>query len=212
MSIVYCPSCDNEIETEIVSALHEGDEAVDRLFQGTLNVVFCDACASDFHCDEPLVYRSEDSSAVVFYNPQLAGQPWEKCEELMQQVEQASIADLPAEKPPDFRITTNRNDFVEKISLLMNELDDRIVEYIKYQIFASGEAEFSGERLYYDFNASNESVEFFSLSRKDGRPGRSVGVGRDVYQDLVDADGSERLNLEEIFPGSYVQVDRLIQQ
>ena len=209
---IICPNCEAPVDGEITTSLRENSSAIQELFHGNLNLLFCNSCAIDFHVQSPLTFRSDDDSYIVFYNPLLAEQNWQTSEQQMQAVYQESIKDIPAEVFPEARLTLDRNQFIEKIALYLNDLDDRIIEYIKFVIFRNQDANWDKHHLYYDFNSTaTELIDFTILDRISGKAEKTLSIPREVYDKFVE-DSEGEFDPDEIFPGLYVQVDRLIQQ
>ena len=80
-------------------------------------------------------------------------------------------AELPPELDPEARLVLDRNQFIEKIAAYLNDIDDRIMEYIKFIMYRNGDAVWLAYDLYYDFNSPNpEMLEFTMLNAVLAKP------------------------------------------
>ena len=209
-NLILCPNCETPVDGEVTTSLRENSSAIQELFHGSLNLLFCNACAMDFHVQTPLTFRSDDDAYIVFYNPLLKDQDWQVTEKQMQLVYQESIKDIPAEVFPEARLTLDRNQFIEKIALFLTDLDDRIIEYIKFVIFRNKDANWDKHHLFYDFNSTaTELIDFTILDRSTGKAEKTLSIPRDVYDKFVE-DSENEFDPDALFPGLYVQVDRLL--
>ena len=127
--------------------------------------------------------------------------------------ETAREAGLPR---PAVRLVFNRPDFLEKIALHQQELDDRVVEFAKYQLFNGGAEGLDPKRhrLLFDFAQKDGScLGFLIYDRKSGRPIRVLQVPMKEFEALRDEIGANaalRQELDHCFPGCRVDVDILL--
>lgn len=119
---------------------------------------------------------------------------------------------------PIVRLVFTRPDFLEKIALHQHGLDDRIVEYAKYQLFNGGAEGITPQRhrLLFDFTQKDSGrLIFLIYDRKAGRPIRILQVPMEEFQNLAAEFQNNlelRQELERCFPGCRVDVDILLQQ
>lgn len=212
---VTCPHCGEQQTVETVTVLRPGDAAVQELFEGELNSVTCDSCGTGFLLDTPLVYRDDEARWLIYFIPLDDATQWEQAEKQMATLSE-SIFDADAIDPPECRLTLTRRAFVEKISLLQHRLDDRLVEYIKYQLYRAPDSSIDPIRgeLLYDFSShESDQLAFVVFDRESGQAIAATHIDYDLYEALAaESAGEEGIGdeMDELFPGYYVSVDRLL--
>ena len=209
---ISCPNCDSVIEYNITDSIHEDSAAIQELFEGTLNLVHCHACAVEFHVQTPITFRSQDGQFIVFFKPRVEGEDWHETEKQMQILMNEMASELPPELDPEARLVLDRNQFVEKIAAYINNIDDRIMEYIKFIMYRNGDAIWPTYDLYYDFNSPKpELLEFTMLKRSTGEAEKALSIPMEVYQKFIENEEGE-FDPDAIFPGLYVQVESLLEK
>ncbi len=212
---IECPNCSFEVSAEITTTIRTTDQSLNDLFDGTLNNLICHQCAQEFVFETPLVYKSEDDSFVVFYNPLLPATDWQTAEAHMLKALEISLSDLSPEDSPECRLTLNRNDFIEKIALNIAELDDKLIEYLKFHIYQQEQYNPKVHSLYYDFSRSDhEMIEFSVIDHKTGKNLQNTQTPMSMLEELKELLEDEEcpVDLDELFPGLYVQVNRIFQR
>ena len=118
-----CPYCGKTFETEIYdSVTADTDEDLrDRCVSGDLFRISCPKCKREFMIQYPLVYVDRRHRFVI----------WLKEEEPGAETVKALAGPL---APAGFRLrrVTTLQEFVEKIQIFEDEVDDRLVELAKY--------------------------------------------------------------------------------
>ena len=215
---VHCPKCHQGLNVETIRVIHPGDEALAQLFRSELNSVVCDECGATFSIDVPLLFRDDDARCLIYFLPMEDKPKWQEAERQMEELTREVFGDdLLEEDPPRCRLTATRNTFIEKITLHLHDLDDRAVEYVKYQLYNHPDP---GRRidpvryeLLYDFSADNsEHLPFVVFDRESGQARAAVHLPMDVYHEVVDAflTDSPDNELGTLFPGVLVTVERLL--
>jgi len=117
---------------------------------------------------------------------------------------------------PTVRLVFAREDFLEKIALQRQGLDDRLVEYAKFQLFQNtGGAALLPERhrLLYDFSRSDEEkMQFAVFDRQTHQVSAALHLPQEDYHKMaLEFAANEHLQreLERLFPDCLVSVDRL---
>ena len=213
---VTCPKCGEAQQATIVTAIHRDDAALDSLFDGSLNRVSCESCGVLFLLDVPLVYRDDDARYLIYFMPLANPGDWERAEADMRKLTQHVFEDGAGLDPPECRLTVSRRGFIEKIALHLHRLDDRLVEYVKYQLQSGPARRVDPIRseLLYDFSAGDpDTLCFVVVDRESGEASAGAHLPMDVYNELAEVflgDGGMEDELEKLFPGYYVSVDRLL--
>ncbi|MCH2207485.1 MAG: CpXC domain-containing protein [Lentisphaerales bacterium] len=212
---IECPNCGFDINTQIITTIRSQDLALEELFNGSLNNCICDQCSADFIFETPLVFKSDNQDYFIYYNQGIAELGWKKAQEQMLMALDASLEGIDIHERPECRLTLNRNDFIEKIALHLADLDDKLIEYLKFHIF-SKESELNPQAhlLLYDFSRSDhEIIEFNVLDTKTGELLHNTQTPVATLMQLENLLGQDDcpIELDTLFSGLYVQLDRLTQ-
>ncbi len=217
MRVVECPKCDTPREVLPVTVLRPGDEALAILFAGKLNVVACAHCGASFSLDVPVLFRDDETRHLIYFLPLDNPDKWRDAEKQMGELTGKVFADEPDLDPPTCRLTFRRSDFIEKIAILLRDLDDRVVEYIKYQLLHHPGEGFDldpvRQRLLFDFSREeDENLAFLVYDRETNQPTARTHLPMDTYREIADmllGNKSLEQELSQLFPGAYVSVERL---
>ena len=213
---VRCPRCASDQDVAPVTVLRPGDADLDMLFKGQLNQVRCSACSVPFLLDVPILFRDDERLRLVYFIPLEDPRQWPEAEERMKGITERLF---PADEWPQLpacRLTVTRRTFIEKIALFIGNVDDRIVEYLKFQLYQRPASKIDPIRteLLYDFSSNGgDRLAFLLFDRETGQPTAAAHYPMDVYTDLVSMflDGEEmEAELVKLFPGYYVSVERLL--
>lgn len=216
LTSVECPNCGFEAEADITTTVRPSDQSLNDLFNGELNNVICNQCAQEFLFETPLVYKNDSNDYIIYFNPEIPQSEWKAAEKQMQEALNASLAEIEYEDRPECRLTLNRNDFIEKIALNIADLDDRLIEYLKFHIFKQ-ETGFdpASQTLLYDFSRSDSDIlEFSLLDKLKGKVIQNTQTPTEAMEQMrvqLEADNCP-VDLDDIFNGLYVQVSRLFEQ
>lgn len=217
--IVECPTCDAPLRATPVTVLRPHSDALRQLFKGQLNRVTCDACHTSFVLDVPILYRDDATRFLVYFVSPPDSDKWPECERQMQRVTAQVFSPESGQEPPSCRLVTDRSALIEKIALHERGLDDRIVEYVKYQLFSNPNREHRLDpvrhRLLYDFSSDAEgtNLAFIVFDRERGRATAGAHIPMDVYREVAETFmGSLKMRdeLQSLFPGYVVSVERLL--
>ena len=118
-----CPYCGKNYEIEIYDSVtaDEDTDLRDRCLSGDLFRSTCPRCKHDFLVQFPLVYIDRDHRFVIWLNENAPS------EDLMR-----SIASPLVPQGYTLRRTPTLKEFAEKIQILEDGVDDRVVEVAKY--------------------------------------------------------------------------------
>ena len=133
--VLTCPVCKCEQETELYPIVHAtGDEDIkNKVMDGTLLQFKCNKCGHKTILKYDMLYEDMDRNLMI----QLCNKDAvEQHDELMHKAKESFEGSLSASegKPTHvtMRIVSEPNDLMEKVRLFESELDDRIVEMVKY--------------------------------------------------------------------------------
>jgi len=219
VQLVECPHCDVPLEVTPVTVLRPRSEPLRQLFKGELNRVTCGACQTSFVLDVPILYRDDEARFLVYFISAPDPTRWPECERQMRQVTAQAFPPASGVEPPACRLVTDRSALIEKIAVHERGLDDRLIEYVKYQLFnnPNGERRLDPvrHRLLYDFSADpeGENLAFIVFDREHGRAMAGAHIPMDVYREVLEtftASLKMREELQSLFPGYVVSVEKLL--
>lgn len=218
MVTLKCPHCGEQFDFEPVTRLSPEDLHEKELLQGTLNCVSCPKCASGLNVPVRLIYRETTPPYLLVQEPHPVSEA--ETNEMAQKLDESATRAAMEQgvQRPMVRLVFTRPDFLEKLYLRRHGLDDKVIEFAKYQLFNGGteDGQLAPEkhRLLFDFSQSDDSVlGFIVYSRATSRPIRMLHVSRDEYNALADeinANPALGKEMERCFPGCRVDVDDLL--
>ena len=212
---VTCPHCGQLLQEPFQGVLTPDSQAMRDLLQGTLNCPKCPHCGKVFRLGGQLIYRDPDTAFILVQDEMPEDGDTEPLEQEVDCLATDAAMAHGLERPT-VRLVFTREDFLEKIFLRRAGLDDRLIEYAKYQLHQWGAKDLLSAarfRLLYDFsNQSEENLSFIVFDRETLKPVNGLQVPRAEYDKLL-AEFQNNPNLmkelETLFPGCFVHVDRL---
>jgi len=211
-----CPKCAVQTSFAPVTVLTDlQTDDLKSLFSGRLNTVHCDACETDFLYETPILYRDDDGSWMVYYLPPTIVERLDDAVIHVEEIYDMVFSECSNEERPGCRLVTKRNALIEKIAIHQRQLDDRIVEYIKYQLYQnSDDLDPIRHELLFDFgNTTETEFIFLAYDRDTGKPTYSMAFPVEDYENLSTYFlSSEKMQneLERMFRRHFIQVDDLI--
>ena len=212
---ILCPECDAYVDFEPVTTVYPGSENLRLLAEGKLNVVTCDACSTQFRYSGSLVYRNDERRYLICYLPLVKDQRLEDAVGVMESMSASVFAELSDDERPTCRLVTEQSHFIEKIFLVEEDLDDRLIEYVKFMLYQNAtELKPEKHELLYDFTADNSEVlNFIAFDRKTREPDYGMEFDLEDFTELekhYDEDEQSRDRLNSLFAPYIVSVDRLL--
>lgn len=210
---VQCPSCGQSVSTEVVYIIEPESPELELLMTGQINLATCEACNTAFLMQTPLLYRDDEDRFIAYYMPV---EDDEKQEEAVEEINKITDIVFDNDIQPTCRLTFSHRGFIEKIMIQDHGLDDRLIEYMKYQLFNRPDQKIDPVRfeMLYDFSRpETDIVAFVLFDRETGEPSAAAHLPLDTYDELSAtflANESTREELEKLFPGPVVAVDRVL--
>lgn len=212
-----CPHCGARYEFEPVTQLGPNSPHLKALVSGTLNCVECPECHTRLNVPVRLIYRDAQRPYLLVQEKKLPTAAAQQ--ELLRRIDEeatAAAADAGVERPV-VRVVWSRPEFIEKLFLHEKNLDDRIIEYAKFQLFnggADGQIDPAKHDLLYDFTQKNaEDLVFIVFDRAAGRPVRVLQVPMEEFRNLEEEFLSSPVlqkELDRAFPSCLVTVETLL--
>ncbi len=216
---IQCPHCQTQFSFQPVTLLTPEDSHEEELNRGTLNCVQCPECGKTLNVPVRLSFRDAEGSFLLVQEPRPLPEP-EAAKRALQLDEAATRAALEKGiQRPVVRMVFTRPDFLEKLYLHQKSLDDRVVEFAKYQLFHGGTQDGAlnphRHRLLFDYSQSDaERMVFLVYDRVSGKPIRMLQVPRTEYDALAEEiaiNPAIQKELDNCFPGCRVDVDQVFQ-
>ena len=209
---IACPYCGREQGVELWDSIHvdEDPEQREELLHGRINRVECTGCGKGFRIDKPLVYHDRDQGIFIHFDPLAGGRTLAEAEAAFQEalVEMARL--LPPDVlAPETHLVVEWSELVERVFLLEEGLDARLVEHIKYLMYRQNPEKLPAGRKNLLFNAQDSTEEqlcFVVQDRGTKKLEAVLNFARADYEALVNVfDSGEQLALlEEQMPGPYL--------
>lgn len=211
---LQCPACGAQTGVTVNHTITDDSPELKALLDGTLGVAQCPGCGQKLNVPTQFIYR--DSTNPCIYVLAAERPPEDQQDAFALRVDECAtaMAQQNGMERPQVRLLFSRPEFIEKIFLHRAGLDDRVIEYAKYQLLTGG-AEYSLDlhlhRLLYDFGHSTEQqLVFIIFLRKTKRPLRLLHVPMEEYRQLAQEIANNpqlRTELDHLFPGCMVDVD-----
>ena len=216
---IACPQCAAELDVELYDSINVTEAPLlrDALMANELNAVQCPHCGLSFRVDKRLLYNDTDRGVMIFCFPGSREDYRRNQEEFLRSM-QALNTVLPDEfEPPAVHLVFSRGELVERIFMLEADLDERIIEYIKYLMYSRNLDRLNPAEKVLLFNAQDSTETKLCFVVQDAESHKLESVlefDRSAYEGLLEMFESEDggVDLLELFPGPYVSArDTLIQ-
>lgn len=155
---IKCANCGQEINFVAHDSVNVtlDPNLRDKVFSGEVFRYHCDECGFDGDQNYPLLYHDMDKGFMVYYTYPSGIDEFEYMMTLEQCIDKQILKDLNSKITR--RTTSERHEFFEKIIILENGYDDRIIEVLRLNLINS----FKKEK-----NNKNVDHTFFDMVRKD---------------------------------------------
>jgi hypothetical protein len=209
---IACPRCGQEQAVDLWDSLvvDEDPDLREALLAGRINRVACAGCRQSFRIDKPLVYHDREQEIFISFDPLVGGRTLAEAEQAfgdaLQELNRLLPPDVP---PPEAHLVVDWSELVERVFLLEEGLDARLVEHIKYLMFQQNPGKIPAEKKNLLFDAQDSTGEqlcFVVQDRATKKLEAVLNFARADYEALVNVfDSGEQLALlEEQFPGPYL--------
>ena len=211
MHEIACPFCGREQAVELWDALvaDEDPDLREALLAGRINRVECAGCRKGFRVDLPLIYRDREQDLFIHYDPLVGGRDLKAVEAAFRD----GVAELnrllpPDVPPPEAHVVVEWSELIERVFLLEEGLDARLVEHVKYMMFQQNPDKLPADKKNLLFDAQDSTDDqlcFVVLDRSTKKLEAVLNFARADYEALVNVfdSGDQLALLEEQFPGPY---------
>ena len=209
---IACPFCRQEQEVELWDVLDvdEAPELRELLLANRINRVECGGCGKGFRIDKPVVYRHRQEDILVHCDPLVGGRTLAEAERAFLEARRELDGLLPEDvDPPELHLVVEWPEFIERIFLLEEGLDARLVEHVKYLMYRQNPQKLPADRKNLLFNAQDSTEEqlcFVVQDRESRKLEAVLHFARADYEALVNVfESGEQLELLlEHYPGPYL--------
>jgi hypothetical protein len=214
---IRCPKCGHEQEVELYESVNvaESPELKEDLLLNRLNAVQCPQCEFAFRVDAPLLYCNPAVGYMIYWMPM----PEDQLEEAVRRFRDVMEV-IQGTLPDDFRVpevsmVLTRTELVERIYLLDKDLEERIIEYIKYMIYSNNLSRLDPASHTILFNAQDSNQEQLCFVVQDLQSGQFQSMLRyetKAYEGMKEMFGQpeQAERLLELFPGPYISARRML--
>ena len=209
---IACPGCGAELCVELYDSVLVDEEPGLRtdLLTGKLNRVTCGKCGKSFRVDQPLVYHDREQEIFIHYHPLVGGATMETAVDAFNRAMAELRRLVPAGmRLPETHLVLEWSELAERIFVLEEGLEPRVVEHIKYMMFQQnpGKLDASAKGLLFDAqDSTDEQLCFVVQDRASRRLEAMLHFARKDYEALLNVFGSGQglKLLMDQFPGPVV--------
>lgn len=209
---IACPLCGREQEVELWDSINVDSEPELReaLLFNRVNRVECAGCRKSIRVDKPLVYQDREQDIFIHYDPLVDSRTLADVEQSFRSALEEMNRLLPKDvPPPETHLVVEWSELVERVFLLEEGLDARLIEHVKYMMFQQNEDKLPAAQkgLLFDAQDSTDDQLCFVVQDRATKKLEAVlNFSRADYEALLnvfDTDDQMAL-LEEQFPGPYL--------
>ena len=212
---VLCPKCGAENTVHPVHVIHGTREEgiLKTLLKGDLNKHTCCVCQNRFFLQFPVLFRDDADRYFVYFMPEQATDR-EQAEK--QAIVEDYFGDDEDTQKPECRLAFSMRRFIEKVALYAQGFNDRLIEYVKYQMYQRKRDSIDPVRieLLYDFSCEEkDKLRFLLFDRETGQFQGAAHLPMDVYTELASTfnqNASMQQELYNLFSDYDVNVDSLL--
>ena len=209
---IQCPQCENVQDADLYDAINvsEQPDLRDDLMTNRLNQITCSQCGFEFRVDKALLYNDPDNRVMIYCMESSDSHYKETGLQAFQEAVRTMSEALPDDVlAPDIHLVMHRVELIERIFLIEADLDERIIEYIKYTIYSQNVSKMPPEkkRLLFDAeDSSDEKLVFVVQDMESQKLESMLEYSREAYDTLCEVfdEDDKTANLLELFPGPYV--------
>lgn len=208
---IACPFCGKDQEVELWDAVSVDDDPQlhEGLLMNRLNTVSCEACGETFRVEKPLFYRDNEAEIFIYFDPVREGHSLEQVEQHFEIAEKQLKALLPPDMPaPKLHLVVEWRELVERVLVLEEGLDPRVLEHIKYMTYRANPDRLPAREKVLLFNAQDtteENLRFVIQDIQTRKLESQLDFARENYDALADVySGEDAGLLDAWFPSPYV--------
>lgn len=205
---ISCPQCQHEHDVRLSDKLDANarPDLKERLLENTFNRIECKSCGFVFRADMPVLYTDLEREIIIHWMP-LHRQTLAELQQGFAESQEELRKELPEGTPvPRLQLVLSRVELIERIFVLEEKLDERLIEYVKYLIYQNNAARIPARKKNLLFNAqkSDDNTFCFAIQDIDTMTFDDVlSYPRSQYQKLRNKFMADDEELTALFPGAY---------
>jgi hypothetical protein len=194
--------------------MREDPSLRDQLMANKINEVVCTSCAFSFRVDKPLLYTDPDRQLLIYWIPASEAQ-YDSGEDQFNEFMRNMLGLLPPDvRAPEVQLVFTRTELIERIYMVEAGLNPRLVEYIKFKIYAQNNRRVTPLEKAILFNAEDSTEENLVFVVQDIASRKFEAVlqyPRETYEALEEmfSETEKSIDLMELLPGPYLSARRL---
>ena len=213
---IKCPKCGEEQVVHLYESINVqlNPELKDQLMMNQLNTITCSKCEILFRVDKNLLYSDPERNTLIYLIP-IQGDNIQEGEQIFSDSLRKMNEALPPDVyTPDVHLVFNQVELIERIFLFEADLNERVIEYIKYMIYSRNLEQIDPRTKNILFNAEDSTPEelCFIIQDIDSKKFESMlHFGRkeyDALNEMFDSD-EQTATLLELLPGPYINARAL---
>lgn len=164
---IRCPKCGQMKSMTVWQSVRAEDTDLKAdILKRKLNIFECDICGAQALYPEPLLYTDDDKKLMLTFAPCPDKETAKKMYEEIRDTSRKS-GELENLSGYNLRFVSDYNDLMEKILIFDNDLNDKVIEFIKMLIL-SQEPEKAAKRKIIFGKKENNEIEFLVQDMSDG--------------------------------------------
>ena len=214
-SLFPCPNCGVGNDAHIINKIKLFDDSLERLLRGDLNLIVCFSCSQEYHVEVPLYCCIESYKMLIFYQPSFKNLNLTQIDQVSEDlVKNFLINKNPQLSNYEIRITVDRNSFIEKIFLASHSFNDKLFEYLKFQIYRKEkEYNYPNHQFFYDYTCKDKTIiQFFVFSQTGTKIKTGLQIKMSLYTQLLDKYQGKTLNLDAFYPKFFIDVRKFFEK
>lgn len=213
---IKCPSCGVPQDVELHEAVNvaTAPELKQELLENRLNRVECTDCDANFRVDMPLLYSDPSHNILIHWIQETDTLGKDQIiEDFDRSLEQINAMVPPDIEVPNVRLVLTRVELVELIFMIESEMNERVVEYVKYSIYTRNLEKIPPSQFRLLLNvqdSSDEELCFVMQGVEDQKLGKELRYGRAAYQSMCELYDETPEEFIEMFPGPCISARNLL--
>lgn len=203
---IRCPECSFGQEVRLLDKLDAAaqPELKQQLLENRFNRVGCEDCGFSFRADLAVLYSDLPRGIIIHWIP-LHHQSFKELQRDFESSRREMERMLPpGAELPRLQLALSRVELLERIFLLEQGFDERIIEYIKHTVYQKNAGALPVEQYNLLFNAQDSTEEellFAVMEIDSGQPVNLLRYPRALYDRLRREFKKDPAPLEALFPG-----------
>ncbi len=164
---IRCPKCGQMKSMTVWQSVRAEDEDLKAdILRRKLNIFECDICQAQALFPEPLLYTDDEKQLMITFAPCPDKAARDKIYSEIRDTSRKS-GELENLSGYNLRFVSDYNDLMEKILIFDNDLNDKVIEFIKLMILSQEPEKVSKRKVMFGKKENNE-IEFLVQDMSDG--------------------------------------------